>query len=449
MKEVGSLARQFFIATMGCQMNEYDSDYLGQLLLEANYSPSIGPTDADFILINTCAVRAKAEQKAYSLLGRMLALKKKKPSIVLGMVGCIAQQEGSSLKRRFPGLDFVLGTQEIGRFQDVLNGLNPDPAERVSIELHDGTQPPINKPGYFKGRVKSFISIMEGCNNFCSYCIVPYVRGREVSRPSGEILEEAEHLVSEGVKEVTLLGQNVNSYRCPAKEGFNFPSLLKDINNIEGLARVRFTTSHPKDLSDDLIGCFARLEKLCPHIHLPVQAGSNRILKLMNRRYTRETYIERVERLREVRPDIAVTTDMIVGFPGESDEDFDMTLDLLKKIEFDGIFSFRYSDRQRTVAEKMDHKVDEPIKTERLYRLQNLQKAITLKKNQALIDREMEILVDGHSKRGGQLTGRTGGNKVVNFISNKNYIGSIIKVKIKEAFVNSLGGEFLSEIKDK
>jgi tRNA-2-methylthio-N6-dimethylallyladenosine synthase len=430
---------------MGCQMNEYDSDYLSRLLLEARYSPSERPTDADLILINTCAVRAKAEQKAYSLLGRMLALKKKKPSLVLGMVGCIAQQEGSGLTKRFPGLDFVLGTREIGKILEVLTGLDEDPDKDDPGILSDMTPPSVNRPGYFEGRVKSFISIMEGCNNFCSYCIVPYVRGREVSRPSGEILEEAEHLVSEGVKEVTLLGQNVNSYRSPNSETFRFPSLLRAINRIEGLARVRFTTSHPKDLSEDLIQCFARLEKLCPHIHLPVQAGSNRILELMNRKYTREAYVERVERLRDIRPDIAVTTDIIVGFPGESDEDFNMTLDLLKKIEFDGIFSFRYSDRPKTLAVRMDDKVDERIKTERLYTLQNLQKAITLKKNESLTGRELEILVDGYSKKGAQFTGRTGSNKIVNFICDNNYIGHIVKVKIKQASANSLVGEFLSE----
>ena len=440
------MSRQFFIATMGCQMNEYDSDYLGQLLLEADYSPSERPTDADLILINTCAVRAKAEQKAYSLLGRMLALKKKKPSLVLGMVGCIAQQEGSGLTKRFPGLDFVLGTREIGKILDVLTGLERTYDKSPTDGLKNGIPSlPVSRPGYFEGRVKSFISVMEGCNNFCSYCIVPYVRGREVSRPSGEILAEAKHLVSEGVKEVTLLGQNVNSYRCPHDEGFGFPSLLKEINRIDGLLRVRFTTSHPKDLSEDLTQCFAQLEKLCPHIHLPVQAGSDRMLKSMNRKYTRETYIKRVERLREVRPDIAVTTDIIVGFPGESDKDFNMTLDLLKKIEFDGIFSFRYSDRPGTLAEKMDHKVDDGKKTQRLYTLQNLQKAITLKKNKAMIGRAVEILVEGNSKKGGQLTGRTGTNKIVNFICDINYIGSIIKVNIKEAFLNSLGGEFLSD----
>ncbi len=347
---------------MGCQMNKYDSDNLSQILLDSEYKPAETPKNADLILLNTCAVRAKAEQKAFSLLGRMLALKKRKPSLVLGMVGCIAQQEGSKLIKRFPGLDFVLGTREIGKIRDIVAGMEIGGEKTVATEMVRRTPSPVNRPGYFKGRVKSFISVMEGCNNFCSYCIVPYVRGSEVSRPSGEILEEAEHLVSEGVKEITLLGQNVNSYCSPQNETYRFPSLLKEINRIEGLLRVRFTTSHPKDLSGDLIQCFGRLEKLCPHIHLPVQAGSNRILKLMNRRYAREEYMERVRKLREVRPDMAITTDVIVGFPGEQDDDFNMTLDLLREIEFDSIFSFKYSDRGGTLAEKMDHKVDEEKK---------------------------------------------------------------------------------------
>jgi tRNA-2-methylthio-N6-dimethylallyladenosine synthase len=282
---------------------------------------------------------------------------------------------------------------------------------------------------------------MEGCNNFCSYCIVPYVRGEEVSRPSEEIMKEAAHLVSEGVKEVTLLGQNVNSYCSPDNKTYQFPSLLREITRVEGLQRVRFTTSHPKDLSEGLICCFGQLEKLCPHIHLPVQAGSDRILKLMNRKYTREKYLNRIQSLRKVKPDIAITTDIIVGFPGESDDDFNMTLDLLKKIEFDSLFSFKYSDRKGTLAEKMDQKVDEKIKSERLYTLQKLQKSITLKKNRALIGREMDILVEGASKKGDQLTGRTGTNKIVNINSDFSIIGNIIKVIITGASMNSLRGE--------
>ena len=284
---------------------------------------------------------------------------------------------------------------------------------------------------------------MEGCNNYCSYCIVPYVRGEEVSRPSGDIIKEAENLVSEGVKEVTLLGQNVNSYASPTDETYRFPMLLREISTVNGLERIRFTTSHPKDLSEDLIHCFSRLEKLCAHIHLPVQAGSNKILKLMNRRYTRETYLERIQNLRNIKPDIAITTDIIVGFPGESDEDFNMTLDLLKKIEFDNMFSFKYSDRKGTLAEKMEHKLDEKTKAERLHTLQTLQKSITLKKNRALIGEKLDILVEGMSKKGDQFSGRSETNKIVNINSDHKIIGDIVKVIIKCAYVNSLSGELL------
>lgn len=423
-------------------MNEYDSDYLGQLLLDSEYEPARTPKSADLILINTCAVRAKAEQKAFSLLGRMLSLKERKPSLILGLVGCIAQQEGSKLLKRFPGLDFVLGTREIGRIRDILNNLEIDGRQQsVAIDMGHRTPPPVNRPGFFKGRIKSFISIMEGCNNYCSYCIVPYVRGEEVSRPSKDIIKEAEHLVSEGVKEITLLGQNVNSYTSSTHQTYRFPSLLRTISKVNGLERIRFTTSHPKDLSEDLIRCFGQLEKLCSHIHLPVQAGSNRILTLMNRKYTREKYLERIQSLRKTRPDIAITTDIIVGFPGETDEDFNMTLDLMREIEFDTMFSFKYSDRKGTLAEKMKHKVDEKTKSERLLTLQKLQKSITLKKNRALVGKELGILVEGMSKKGDQLTGRTATNKIVNFNCDLGYIGNIVKVKITYAFENSLNGE--------
>jgi tRNA-2-methylthio-N6-dimethylallyladenosine synthase len=270
---------------------------------------------------------------------------------------------------------------------------------------------------------------------------VPYVRGREISRSPKQILKEAENLLSCGVKEITLLGQNVNSFCWMGEEKVGFPMLLESLNRLNSLARIRFTTSHPKDLSEELIQCFDKLDKLCPHIHLPFQAGSNRILKMMNRGYSRERYMELIKRLREVRPDIAITSDVMVGFPGESEEDFHMTLDLIKKIEFDTLFSFKYSDRKDTLAEKMNGKVDEVEKSSRLTTLQQIQKAITLKKNKLLEGTEVEILVEGHSKKGGQLTGRTSTNKIVNFYSNNNLIGHIINVKIEHSFVNSMRGE--------
>ena len=432
------MSRYFHIATMGCQMNEYDSDYLGQVLVSFNYLPTDNPKQADVILVNTCTVRAKAAQKAFSLLGRMVPLKKKNPELILGITGCLAQQEGSSLMRRFPDLDLVLGTREKKRFESFLTRILTRGEKIVAIDMDGPLATPSQNNGYFEGRVKNFISIMEGCNNFCSYCIVPYVRGREVSRPPEEILEEARHLISQGTQEITLLGQNVNSYKWD--KAYGFPSLLREMNELKGLARIRFTTSHPKDLSDDLIDLFGVLDHLCPHIHLPFQAGSNKVLKLMNRRYTRERYIKLVGKLRQVRPEIAITSDVMVGFPQESDKDFQMTLDLMKKIEFDNLYSFKYSDRKGTLAEKMEGKIDDPEKSLRLETLQRLQNRITLKKNQMLEGTQLEVLVEGYSKRNGQLTGRTASNKIVNFTNNNNLIGSLVNVEIQHGSANSLQG---------
>jgi len=435
----------FYIATMGCQMNDYDSDYLAQLLQSSGYKPVEQPNSADLILINTCTVRAKPQQKAYSLLGRMVALKKKKPSLIIGMLGCIAQQEGKNLFKRFPELDLVLGTRELERIEEFLKKIEIDRDRVVATELDRNPRSFAGKNGYYKGRVKSYISIMEGCNNFCSYCIVPYVRGREVSRAPRDIMKEAQHLVGQGVKEITLLGQNVNSYRWNEGEELDFPGLLHKLNRIPGLKRIRFTTSHPKDLSDDLIKCFGELEKLCPHIHLPVQSGSNKILKRMNRGYSRENYLNLVKKLRSARSDMAITSDLIVGFPGETEEDFHLTIDLIKKIGFDNTYSFKYSDRQGTRAENMDGKLPENAKGARLAELQGLQKQITLEKNRALKGCQVDVLVEGKSKKGGQMTGRTGGNKIVNFPSDNNNIGIIVKVVIKDALANSLRGELVQE----
>jgi tRNA-2-methylthio-N6-dimethylallyladenosine synthase len=311
----------------------------------------------------------------------------------------------------------------------------------IATELATPLRDPVYCKGYLNGKITGYISIMEGCNNFCSYCVVPYVRGREISRNPYEILHEAERLISEGVKEITLLGQNVNSYLWEEEKDWRFPSLLHALSELKGLVRLRFTTSHPKDLSDELISCFRDVQSLCPHIHLPFQAGSNTVLKRMKRGYTRESYMELISKLRNTKPDIAITSDVMVGFPGESEADFQLTLDLVKGVQFDALFSFKYSDRKFTLAEKMEHKVEEPQKARRLKILQAHQKGITLKRNRALKDKRVEVLVEGPSKRGGQLTGRTGTNKIVNFTCNSNPIGDIIEVKIRQGLVNSLRGE--------
>ncbi|HJX33758.1 MAG TPA: tRNA (N6-isopentenyl adenosine(37)-C2)-methylthiotransferase MiaB [Desulfatiglandales bacterium] len=435
--------RRFYIATMGCQMNEYDSDCLGQQLMNYGFNVTDNHEDADLIMINTCTVRAKAQQKAFSLIGRMISIKKRRPDIILGIMGCIAQQEGMDLFKKFPDVDLVLGTREIGRVPQILDRIIKGNEKVVATDLSIKCIPRERHNGYFKNRIKSFISIMEGCNNFCSYCIVPYVRGREVSRSTQEIMEEAKSLVSQGIKEITLLGQNVNSYSSTEREEVDFPILLRMLSGLDGLNRIRFTTSHPKDLSDDLISCFKELHVLCPHIHLPFQSGSDRILRMMNRGYSREQYIDLTAKLRDIRSDFAITSDVMVGFPGESEKDFQMTIDLIRRIEFDNLFSFKYSDRKGTYAENMAKKVDEHEKSSRLSILQSIQKEITLKRNIQHIGKEEEVLVEGESRKGGQLTGRNETNKIVNFYSDIKLIGSLVKVFIKQAFINSLQGALI------
>lgn len=428
---------------MGCQMNENDSDILSQYLINYGFNPSPDQDQADLIIINTCTIREKAQQKAFSLLGRMLILKEERPDIILGIMGCIAQQEGPALLKKYPGIDLVLGTRELSKLPEFLDRIINKNERIVATDLSINQSVPVVSGEYYKGRLKSFISIMDGCNNFCTYCIVPFVRGREKSRPADDIIFQANQLALQGVKEITLLGQNVNSYYSPEGNEINFPHLLSMLSKIDGIKRIRFTTSHPKDLSDGLIDCFKDLNKLCPHIHLPFQSGSDRILKLMNRRYKVEDYVDRVNKLKNVRPDLAVTSDVIVGFPGESEDDFKMTLDLLDKIEFDNLFSFKYSDRDGTAAAKMSEKISENIKLDRLNILQEKQKGITLKKNKFLESKEIEVLVEGYSKKGGQLTGRSPCNKVINFVSENILIGDLVNVIVKKAFLNSLQGSLI------
>jgi len=437
------MTKTFYIKTMGCQMNEYDSDFLAQSMIHHGLFPVDEPEDADLVLINTCIVRAKPEQKALSFLGRMSAFKKRKPGLILGLVGCLAQKDGASLLKRFPQLDLVMGPRELSSIQEVLGRIDSDRQRVVATRLEPGPPRPIHTLGYFEGRIKAHLSIMEGCNNFCSYCIVPHVRGREVSRSPDEILDEARALISEGVRDITLLGQNVNSYFREEGGRWTFSSFLREIGKLEGLWRLRFTTSHPKDLSDELIRRFGDISNLCPHLHLPFQAGSNRILKGMKRGYTRERYLELTAKLKEVRPDISITSDVMVGFPGESRADFELTLDLIRQVEFDSLFSFKYSDRKGTLAEKMPEKIDEPEKTARLNTLQHLQRQITFKKNRELEGKQVEVLVEGQSKKNKMLTGRTSSNKIVNFTSNNGKFGILVKVLIKDGLLNSLRGDAL------
>jgi tRNA-2-methylthio-N6-dimethylallyladenosine synthase len=434
----------FFIKTFGCQMNKYDSDSISQALINTGYEQTQSMDDAHIIMINTCAVREKAEAKALTLLGRLSSLKKQNPERVIALVGCVAQAKGMELFQRFPYLDLVLGPRNIHCVVDYLSRIKAGGDRICAVDITADPVISMRCTGFMQDKVTSFLKIMEGCDNFCTYCIVPYVRGRERSVPAKQVIDEATYLVSQGIKEITLIGQNVNSYNTKDNGAPRFPELLREIDGIPGLKRLRFTTSHPKDLSDELIHCFGDLHALCAHIHLPVQSGSDKILGLMNRGYTRDMYTGVIERLRSTRPDIAITSDIIVGFPGETATDFEESIRLIESIQFDNIFSFMYSERQGTSASRLQVKVDETEKKRRLYALQEKQRGITLSKNRLLEGTIQEVLVEGTGKRGGgQFTGRTTGNKVVNFPAKANLTGQSVMVRIIESFQNSLLGDLV------
>jgi len=428
-------------------MNENDSERILRLLERKNYQETKEPKEADLILINTCSVREKPEHKVYSALGRFKSLKEKK-GVIVGVMGCVAQQEGEKLLEKVPYLDMVVGTQAIPLIPKLLDRIETSGERVCEVGFDpDGKYLEAQLPQRPLNQVKSYVTIMQGCNHFCSFCIVPYLRGRERSRPSKEIIEEVKHLVQMGVKEVCLLGQNVNSYGKGIEGELKFYELLKEINKIEGLERIRFTTSHPVDLSNDLIRCFSELEKLCEHIHLPFQSGSNKILKAMNRGYTRESYIEKVEELKKVCPSIAITSDVIVGFPGEEEDDFKETIDLIERVQFDDLYSFKFSPRKGTRAAQFQNQVDETIKEKRLSILQKIQKEITYKKNKSYEGKITEVLVEGQSKKSEKdLTGRTRSNKIVNFEGDKNLKGSLVSVRIIQAYQHSLRAELIQNI---
>jgi len=425
-------------------MNVYDSENILKLLAAIDYKPTSDPGEADLLLVNTCTVREKSEHKFYSLLGRLKKYRKK-GEVLLGAGGCVAQQEGENLLKKVPYLDLVFGTSNIHRLPELIKTAKKSGTAQVDTQFQNGFHA---IQGFSDNMVfhkpRAYVTIIKGCDNFCSFCIVPFVRGREQSRPSGDIINEVKNLVKQGVKEVTLLGQNVNSYGLNCSKEMSFPQLLREINRIKGLSRIRFVTSHPKDLSENLIACFGELEKLCPHIHLPLQSGSDRVLKLMNRGYTRDDYLAIINRLRKVCPDIGITTDIIAGFPGETESDFQATLDIVTEIGYDEFYSFKYSDRPKTRASRADHKVPEKEKAQRLHIIQELQKPITLKKNKQLVGKTVEVLAEGPSKNNSQnLTGRSGSNKVVNFESCSSLTGRLVQVKISAVYPHSLFGQIL------
>jgi len=438
----GSARHTYFVETYGCQMNVRDSETLMGLFEEMGYTPAEVREEADAVIFNTCCVREGAEERLLGNLGKLKGAKAKKPDMLIMICGCMMQENGKAekIKKSFRFVDVVFGTHNTHEMPKLMYKALTEKKREFDVWEKDGDiieDMPVKRESSFS----AWVNIMYGCNNFCSYCIVPYVRGRERSRKSGDIIKEVRGLVADGIKEVTLLGQNVNSYGKERDE-ISFPELLGELDKIEGLERIRFMTSHPKDLSDSLIDAFKSLKHLCKYIHLPVQSGSNRILKLMNRHYTREDYIALVQKLRNAVPDIAISTDIIVGFPTETEEDFLDTLDLYKTVCFNSAYTFIYSPREGTPAAKMEGQVAEADNKSRMARLIALSEECSEKLNKSYIGKTVEVLVEGVARRGEDfLCGRDGTARMINFKGDKSLIGKIVSVKITSARLNVLEGE--------
>jgi tRNA-2-methylthio-N6-dimethylallyladenosine synthase len=439
------MQKSFYLETFGCQMNVVDSERIVSLLGEIGYQRVAAADAADLVLLNTCSVRDKAERKVYGHLGRFKPLKDVRPALIIGVGGCVAEQEGERMLEEVPYLDLVFGTHNVHRLPELVQQAEAGQRRQsVTGFLDRETRLNLFPQRSEQNGVTSFVTVMQGCDNFCSYCIVPHVRGREISRPSGELIAEIEALVAQGVREVTLLGQNVNSYGRKEDGEISFAQLVRKVAAIEGLARLRFTTSHPKDLSDDLIACFGELENLCHHLHLPVQCGSNEVLRQMNRGYTREDYLAILAKLKQACPDIRLTTDIIVGFPGESEADFQQTLDLVAEVGFADAFTFLYSKRSGTAAAELEDKVGARVKQQQFERLLELQQARSRKIWESDLGHTLPVLVEGASRQGeGQLFGRTTWNRIVNFAGSPELVGQTVPVKIIKVFRNSNLGELL------
>lgn len=436
---------KYHLVVFGCQMSEHDAEILAGQLEQMGYQKADSQADADIILLVTCCVRETAENKVWGLLGRLRKLKQHNPNLIIGICGCLPQQKGmgENIKKRFRYVDLIFGThniQELPRLIDQLRQTQhtvleiwPEAGEiKENIQLR-------RSPG-----LKAWVTIMHGCNNFCTYCIVPYVRGRERSRQPEDIVAEVEQLVVQGYKDITLLGQNVNSYGKELNPPCDFADLLRRLNKITNLKRLRYVTSHPRDFTDKLIDVIAASDKVCENFHLPIQAGSNRILKKMNRGYTREQYLELIEKIRAKVPGAAITTDIMVGFPGETEEDFTDTLDIVRKVRYDGAFTFVYNVRPGTPAAKMPNQVPAEVKTRRIQQLIDLQNNISWNKNKELIEKIEEVLVEGPTKNNLQrLAGRTRTNKLVTFEGNPNLVGNFVQVKITAAHLTHLDGELI------
>ena len=436
----------YHIMTFGCQMNEHDSEIMAGLLENMGYREAPKRSDADIILINTCSIRENADKRFFGSLGQLKRLHREKPGMIVGVCGCMMQQEHiiEAIKKKYSWVDLVFGTHNIHELPELITQILNERQKVVSVwQEHRGIFEGL--PAKRRYPFKAFVNITYGCNNFCTYCIVPYTRGRERSRRPEDILKEIRELADSGVREVMLLGQNVNSYGLADGFDMDFADLIYAVNEIEGIERIRFMTSHPKDLSDKLIGAYRDCEKLACHIHLPVQAGSDRVLKRMNRKYTRGSYLDLIRKLREATEGrIAITTDIIVGFPGETEEDFRETLSLMEEVKYDSAFTFLYSPRPGTPAAEYEDQIPEPVKHERFERMREILDEGMAENNAVYEGRIEKVLVEGPSRKNRKtLTGRTESMKIVNFEGRPEMIGQIVPVRITEAKTYSLVGEVM------
>jgi tRNA-2-methylthio-N6-dimethylallyladenosine synthase len=445
MNEQDWSSKKYCILTYGCQMNVSDSEVLSGHLETMGYSPANSEEDADLLLINTCAVRQKAEEKVLSKLGRLRSLKKKNPAMLLVIWGCMVQQKdiAEQISSRYKFVDLIGGPHSLERFPQLLEKART--SSKTVIDINDEGEGERDHLHIKRGHgFKAWVPISHGCNNYCTYCIVPYVRGPERSRSPERIIHEVSELTKNGYKEITLLGQNVNSYGKDIKGGLDFADLLQRLDDMEGLARIRYMTSHPRDFSDKIIRMIEKSRNICEHFHLPVQSGSNKILKLMNRGYTREYYLELINKIKSRVGHCSITSDIIIGFPGEEEADFQDTLDLLQRVQFDAAYIFIYSPRKGTKATAMADQVDPEIKKERIKKLNKIQGKIGLGKNRQLLGTKQEILVEEKSKTNPEmLTGRTRTNKVVHFSAGENLLGQLVDVEIIEAKSWTLTGQYL------
>ncbi len=432
--------KYLYLETYGCQMNEYDSDRIHNAL-DAELTDD--PASADCIIVNTCAIREKADQKALSSVGRFKHIKRKNPEVIIGIAGCVAQLYGDKLLKKIPHLDFVLGPRAIPKLPEIISDIKTKRSRPVetSFDIEEVFEV---TPYHESGKVNGFVSIQQGCNKRCTYCVVPSVRGSELNRPTQDIIRETVYLLSKGVREITLIGQTVNSWKY---DRYKFGDLLRIVGELEGLERLRFTTSYPRDITKRMIDAMKEVRTVCRHIHLPVQSGSNKVLKLMNRTYTREWFLDCVSRLKDAMPDLAISSDIIVGFPGETDPDFQQTISLLEEVRFESSFSFKFSPRPGTPGEELARTdaVDNEVSGQRLKQYQQLQRQYTMEQNMERTGMVEEVLVEGESRQSRSvLSGRTTHNRIVNFEGSKNLIGDLVSVKVQEGLPNSLRGVIIN-----